>query len=222
MENNRYREEEKELEEQNQKNKKQDSKEDDKLDSKFADANSEESEFDDSNLELEEEIKKDNKAIKKMKKKIKHLEEESLKLTEQVKNLNDQLLRNRADLENYKRRTNEERIKERKYAMQDFFSEIIDVIDVFDKAVSIKTDDEKLKKYLSGFVMVNSRLKQTLENYGVKKIVSLNQQFNPDFHQALEVVEVEGVAPNTIVEVVMEGYMYKDRVLRPSMVKVSK
>ena len=132
------------------------------------------------------------------------------------------LLRNRADLENFKRRTNEERIKERKYAMQDFFSEIIDVIDVFDKAVAIKTEDEKLKKYLNGFVMVNTRLKQALENYGVKKIEALNKSFDPAYHQALEVVEVEGVEPNIVVEVVMEGYLYKDRILRPSMVKVSK
>ena len=106
--------------------------------------------------------------------------------------------------------------------MQDFFSEIIDVIDVFDKAVNVNTDDDKLKKYLSGFAMVNTRLKQTLESYGVKKIECLNKEFDPAYQQALEVVEVDGVNSNIVVDVVMEGYMYKDRVLRPSMVKVSK
>ncbi len=213
MENNRYREEEKELEESASKVEKKETIENqenlaENLEEKLN--------------KTEEELKNDEKLNKKLKKKVKHLEEEISKLTDELNQTKDQLLRNRADLENFKRRTSEERIKERKYAMQDFFSEIIDVIDVFDKAVNIKTEDEKLKKYLSGFVMVNTRLKQTLENYGVKKIECLNKEFNPSCQQALETVEKEGVESNIVIEVVMDGYMYKDRVLRPSMVKVSK
>ena len=70
--------------------------------------------------------------------------------------------------------------------------------------------------------MVNNRLKNILENYGVVQIDCLNKPFDPAFHSALETVEVEGVETNMVVEVVMTGYMYKDRVLRPAMVKVSK
>ena len=70
--------------------------------------------------------------------------------------------------------------------------------------------------------MINSRMKQTLESYGVQKIEALNKPFDPTYHQALETVEVDGVESNIITEVVMEGYMYKDRILRPSMVKVTK
>ena len=211
MENNRYREEENELEKETISEKDVDSKEQVLVE-----------ELEKELEETEEELKNDIKFNKKLKKKIKHLEDENAKLTEELNQAKDQLLRNRADLENFKRRTAEERIKERKYAMQDFFSEIIDVIDVFDKAVNVNTDDEKLKKYLSGFAMVNTRLKQTLESYGVKKIECLNKEFDPAYQQALEVVEVDGVNSNIVVDVVMEGYMYKDRVLRPSMVKVSK
>ena len=217
MENNRYREEEKELE-QEQTVDSCENEVETKLEEDDDTITSLENELE----EAEDELKKDNKLNKKLKKKIKHLEEENAKLIEQIKEINDQLLRNRADLENFKRRTNEERLKERKYAMQDYFTEIIDVIDVFDKTVSVKTDDEKLQKYLNGFAMINTRLKQSLENYGVKKIDSLNQPFNPTYHQAIEVVEKEGVESNIVVEVIMEGYLYKDRVLRPSMVKVSK
>ena len=159
---------------------------------------------------------------KKLKMRNNKLEKEVKELTDQVAFLKDQLLRNQAELENFKRRTNEERIRERKYAMQDFFSEIISVIDTFDRVVSAKTDDEKLKKYLTGFVMINNNIKQIMENYGVKKIDCLNKPFDPAYHQAIEVVEVEGVEPNIVVEVIAEGYLYKDRVLRPSMVKVSK
>lgn len=138
MENNRYREEEKELEKETISEKDVDSKEQVLVE-----------ELEKELEETEEELKNDIKFNKKLKKKIKHLEDENAKLTEELNQAKDQLLRNRADLENFKRRTAEERIKERKYAMQDFFSEIIDVIDVFDKAVNVNTDDEKLKKYLS-------------------------------------------------------------------------
>ena len=145
-------------------------------------------------------------------------------MKEQITVLQDLLLRNQAELENFKRRTNEERIRERKYAMQDFFEEIIADIDIFDQSINLnsKTEDEKLKKYLSGFKMINNKLKHTLGNYGVVKIEALGKQFDPAYHQATETVEVEGVEANIVVEVEVEGYLYKDRVLRPSMVKVSK
>lgn len=217
MENNRYREEEKELEQQEE-------KEEDKSEEKVP-AQEETLEIDElleTSEELEEELKKDSKYIKKLKKRNHHLEDENKKMSDEILYLKDQLLRNQAELENFKRRTNEERIRERKYAMQDFFTELISVIDTFDKVVSAKTDDEKLKKYLVGFVMINNNMKQILENYGVKKIECLNQTFDPAFHQAVEVVEVENTSPNIVVEVIADGYVYKDRVLRPAMVKVSK
>lgn len=203
MENNRYREEEKELEEQTTN---QEVENDPK---------------EQAEVEETEEVQTDSKKDKKAKKKIENLNKEKEELLNQVNYLKDQLLRNQAELENFKRRTSEERIKERKYAMQDFFSEVVDIVDIFDKAVNVKTDDEKLKKFLSGFSMVNVKLKQTLESYGMKKIESLNQPFDPSLHQAMETVKVEGVEPNIVVEVVIDGYIYKDRVLRPSMVKVS-
>lgn len=201
MENNRYREEEKELEQEQP------------LEEKIEEAVQEEVSLD--------EKKVDDKKNKKLKKKIEGLNDEISELKDQIAQLQDQLLRNQAELENFKRRTNEERIKERKYAMQDFFSEIVDVVDIFDKAVNVKTEDEKLKKFLSGFTMVNGKLKQNFESYGMKKIESLNKPFDPSVHQAMETVKVEGVEPNIVVEVVIDGYIYKDRVLRPSMVKVS-
>lgn len=218
MENNRYREEEKEQEQEAQ------TEVNDSAEEEVKENDETESveELFEENEELSEELKKDSKTIKKLKKKNHHLEEDNQKLNDQITYLKDQLLRNQAELENFKRRTNEERIRERKYAMQDFFSEIINVIDTFDKVVSAKTDDEKLKKYLVGFVMINNNMKQILESYGVKKIECLNKEFDPAFHQAIEVVEVEESKSNMVVEVIAEGYLYKDRVLRPAMVKVSK
>lgn len=145
-----------------------------------------------------------------------------ISLKEENEKLMDQLLRKQAEFENYKKRIAEERQRDRKYALQDFLYDAIETLDIFDKAVSVKTDDDKLNKYLSGFIMVNNRLKNILENHGVVQIDCLNKPFDPNFHSALETVEVEGVEANIVTEVIMTGYMYKDRVLRPAMVKVSK
>ncbi len=204
MENNRYREEEKEFEKNNP----------------IKEEVREESVVDE---EVVEQISsKDSKGTKKLKSKIQNLEEENAELKVTIAALHDQLLRNQAELENFKKRTQEERIKERKYAMQDFFSEIIPTIDVFNKACNIKTEDEKLQKFLKGFAMIDIQLGRTLESYGVSKIEALNKPFDPALHEASEVIDVEGVDSDIVVEVITEGYIYKDRVLRPSVVKVSK
>lgn len=173
----------------------------------------------------EEEIEVKKEESKKHQKK-KHFdvkkEPEYLELKLENEKLLDQLLRKQAEFENYKKRVNEERIRDRKYALNDFLMESIETIDIFDKAVSVKTDDDKLNKFLSGFIMINNRLKNILENYGVVQIDCLNKAFDPNFESALETVEVDGIEPGIVVEIVMTGYMYKDRVLRPAMVKVSK
>ncbi len=198
-EHNRYKEEEKELEE----------------------------ELNES--EEKEETSKENKNNKKKNKKEKTKKEENEEVIDEkyevlmaeIAQLKDSLLRNQAELENFKKRTNEERIKERKYALKDFLLELISVIDVLEKAINVKTDDEKVQKFLKGFVMINVMFKQILEKEGVVKIEALNKPFDPNYHNAIEVVQVEGVESNIITEELQAGYMYKDRVLRPSMVKVN-
>ena len=198
-EHNRYKEEEKELEEELKES------------------------------EEKEETSKENKNNKKKNKKEKTKKEENEEVIDEkyevlmaeIAQLKDSLLRNQAELENFKKRTNEERIKERKYALKDFLLELISVIDVLEKAINVKTDDEKVQKFLKGFVMINVMFKQILEKEGVVKIEALNKPFDPNYHNAIEVVQVEGVESNIITEELQAGYMYKDRVLRPSMVKVN-
>ncbi len=196
MENNRYREEEKEMDV------------------------APETEIVEETKEVESDMSEENKKNKKHKKN--HLYEENQTLKKENAELKDQLLRNLAELENFKKRTNEERIKDRKYALADFLMQLIDIVDIFDKAVNKKTDDEKLKQFLDGFVMIDNSFKQILEKNGVKQIEALGKPFDPAYHSAIETVEVEGTESNIVVEELMTGYIYKDRVLRPSMVKVSK
>lgn len=205
MENNRYREEEKEeLEE-----------------TVPSDEQEEVAEETEQTNEVEQTNDVEEKPIKE-KKKIKDLKEQIAKLELELANVKNEMLLDRAELENFKRRTNDERIKDRKYANQTLLSDMINVIDIFDKAVSSNTEDELLKKYLLGFKMINMQLQQVMSDYGVQKIKDLGEKFNPNIHQAVETIEVEGVEEGQVVEVIMQGYMYKDRVLRPSMVKVSK
>lgn len=195
-ENNRYREEEKDLEQ-------------------------DEVVLDEAEEKVEEPKKAEPETKQEKSKKVKKLQEQIKALELEVANYKNEMLKDRAELENFKRRTNEERIKDRKYANQDFFQELIGILDVFDKAVSIKTDDPKLQNYLIGFTMVNNQLGQTLENYGVKKIKAIGEKFDPMYHSAIETIETDEVEPGVIIEEVMTGYTYKDRILRPSMVKVS-
>jgi molecular chaperone GrpE len=88
--------------------------------------------------------------------------------------------------------------------------------------VQTETDDEKLKKYLTGFQLINTQIQDIMAQYGVKPIETKNQKFDPSLHSAAETVWVEGVEEDVIVEEIITGYMYKDRILRPSIVKVNK
>ena len=209
MENNRYREEEKEIEELEKNDEIKPDKENVGDDVKTEDG------------KKDKKKEKGKGKVKDLEDEINALREENEKLIEANKELNDKLLRELAELENFKKRMTEERARDRKYALTDFLMELIDVVDIFDKAVNIKTEDEKIKKFLSGFVMVNKSFKQILENNGVTKIEALGKPFDPAYHSAIETVSVEGTESNVVVEEIMTGYVYKDRVLRPSMVKVS-
>lgn len=143
-------------------------------------------------------------------------------IIEENKKLKDQYLRVLADAENFKRRIDEERIRERKYGSQRVMEKLVSVVDVFDQAVNMKTEDEKLKNFLAGFVMVNNSLKQILEEEGVKTIKAINEPFDPKYHHAMETGWDETKADNIVTEELQRGYLFKDRILRASLVKVNK
>ena len=148
--------------------------------------------------------------------------EETLDLEEEVKRLKDLYLRTLADTENFKRRINEERIRERKYAAQGLLEKLISVIDIFDQAIGVEADDPKLKNFLTGFTIINKQLNEILEEEGVKKIDARDQIFDPAYHHAVEVEHDENKEDNIVLEVYQNGYTFKDRVLRPALVKVNK
>jgi len=157
-----------------------------------------------------------------MKEEEKSNNEEWNKLKEEFDKMSNSYVRLYADFENYKKRTTEERIKERKYANQSLLEQLVAVIDIFDKTINMKTDDPKLKNFLIGFEMINQNFKTILEKEGVKKIVALGAKFDPNFHHAYDVSWDENKEEDIILEEIQSGYTYKDRLLRPSLVKVNK
>ena len=164
--------------------------------------------------EVKAEVKKEKK--NKAKEKIEALEAKNAELK-------DKLLRNAAELENFKRRMNEERIKDRKYASCDLVSDLVSILANLDKCVNMETDDPMLKNFLIGFKMINNQLFDRLYQDGLEEIkVEKGMAFDPNIHHAIETTEVEGIESNIITEVVQKGYKYKDRIIKPAMVKVNK
>ncbi|MGI6787663.1 MAG: nucleotide exchange factor GrpE [Acholeplasmataceae bacterium] len=146
--------------------------------------------------------------------KIKELEEE-------IEKLKNDLLRNQADFENFKKRMNQERVIDRKYAAMDLVHDLLIPLDQLDKVVNMEVEDPVLKNYLIGFKMINDQIFEQLEANGVKAIKALGEVFDPKVHHAVEKDNNSEIDQNIITEEILKGYMYKDRVLRPAMVKVN-
>ena len=109
------------------------------------------------------------------------------------------------------------------YENNDIILELLNIVDDLERAIKLDDNilDDEVSKFLSGIKMIYTRLISILESFDVKEIDALNKEFNPMYHQGVLTAKVEGVEPNIVVEVLQKGYMYKDKVIRPVMVKVS-
>mgnify|MGYP001377245079 CR=1 FL=1 len=149
------------------------------------------------------------------------LQKELDALTEENKKLTDRMLRLQAEYENYKRRTEKEKIAERKYKAQDLAVELLPIIDNFERALQTEVSEEN-KSFLEGMQMIYQQLQTALESQGIEKIDAVNKEFDPNMHHAVMQVEEEDMESNIVVEELQTGYMLKDKVIRPAMVKVNK
>ncbi len=162
--------------------------------------------------------KKKEKKDKKDKNK-KRIEE----LEQQVKELEDKSLRDKAELINYRKRKDEEMSRILKYSNEDIVKQLLPVVDNFERAIKMDDQnlDDQVSKFLEGFKMIYCNLTNILENAEVKAIDGANKPFDPAYHEAVLTEKVEGVEPGQVLEVLQKGYLLKDRVIRPAMVKVS-
>ncbi len=130
-------------------------------------------------------------------------------------------LRLLADYENFKRRTTLDKESQQKYRAQNVLTNLIPVLDNFSRALSLEATTEEAKSMMTGIEMVYRSLLEALESEGLVAIEAIGKDFDPNFHQAIMTGNDEEQASGVVLEDMQKGYMLKDRVLRPSMVKVN-
>lgn len=171
--------------------------------------------------DMPEEPKKDAKPKKTKKDEIAKLKEEIEKQKNENLALRDEYLRARADMENTKRRLNEDALKTKKYASQNLVEQLITPVDMLVKVSNMENNNPEINNFLIGFKMIAKQIADILEADGLKEIDALGKDFDPALHHAIEKEHQDGVEPGKVIQVMQAGYTYKDRLLKPAMVKVS-
>ena len=177
--------------------------------------NAEETEILEETKELENDTKLNNEMLK--------LEKEIQTLTEENKALVEKVKLSQAELVNYRRRKDEETASILKYANQDIITELVPIVDNFERALS--KDESKLSeeviKYFTGFKLMYANLQELLKKYGVEEINRVGQVFDPNQEQALLTDSNPEYEDEVVTEVLLKGYKLKDRVIRPASVKIN-
>ena len=163
--------------------------------------------------EAEKEDEGDEKEFGKKKKKDKK--------DEKIEELTDRLTRQMAEFDNFRKRTDREKSQMYEVGAKDVIDKILPVVDNFERGLGAVTGEEKEDPFVKGMEQIYKQLMTTLEGIGVKPIEAVGNEFDPDFHNAVMHVEDEEVGENIIVEEFQKGYMYRDSVVRHSMVKVA-
>ena len=144
-------------------------------------------------------------------------------LNNKVSSLQEALLRNQADLQNYKRRKDEETEKLMKYKNEELIKELLSVVDNFERAIKMDDHDlsDEVSKFLEGFKLIYTNMINILNKFEVKEISADGIEFDPDYHHAVLTEHDDSKPSGVVLEVLQKGYSYKDRVIRPAMVKVN-
>lgn len=143
------------------------------------------------------------------------------KKDEKIEELTDRLTRQMAEFDNFRKRTDREKSQMYEGGAKDVIDKILPVVDNFERGLGAVTEEEKEDPFVKGMEQIYKQLMTTLEGIGVKPIEAVGNEFDPDFHNAVMHVEDEEVGENIIVEEFQKGYMYRDSVVRHSMVKVA-
>ena len=168
-------------------------------------------------------MEKEEKKNKKENKELKHLEEENHKLKNDLKESSEKVLRLAAEMQNYKKRNETEKSNMLKYANEDLAKSLLPILDNFERAIRLDDNDlsDEVSKFLSGFKMIYGSFVNVLNNIEVKEIECDGLEFDPVYHQAVLTEKDETKPSGVILERLQKGYMYKDKVIRPAMVKVN-
>ncbi len=143
------------------------------------------------------------------------------KKDEKIEELTDRLTRQMAEFDNFRKRTEKEKSQMYEIGAKDIIEKILPVVDNFERGLMAVKEEEKDAPFVQGMEMIYKQLMTTLESAGVKPIEAKGQEFNPDLHNAVMHVDDEELGENVVVEELQKGYMYRDSVVRYSMVKVA-
>ena len=150
-----------------------------------------------------------------------NLEEKQDKKDIAIVDLTDRLKRSMAEFDNFRKRSEKEKATMFDMGARSIAEKILPIVDNFERAMVAAPKEGDGKAFADGITMIYNQLKKTLEDLGVKPIDCVGQAFDPNFHNAVMHVEDESLGENVVAEELLKGYMYKDSVLRHSMVKVA-
>ena len=175
----------------------------------------------------EEKIKKGKQKVKSVKKKDSTAKKENHvhdeKLTLENAKLNEKVLRLMAEMQNIKRRNDEEISRLCKYDGEKLILKLLPIVDNFERAISLDDRDlsDEVSKFLSGFKMIYTNLVSILQELEVKEIECKGLEFDPNKMEAVLTESDKNLPSNVVLEVLQKGYTYKDKVIRVAMVKVN-
>ena len=163
----------------------------------------------------------EDEASKTEKKKLFGKKNKKDKKDEKIEELTDRLTRQMAEFDNFRKRTEKEKSQMYEIGAKDIIEKILPVVDNFERGLGSMSEEDKATPFAEGMEKIYKQLMTTLDGIGVKPIEAVGQEFNPDFHNAVMHEESEEVGENIITEEFQKGYMYRDSVVRHSMVKVA-
>lgn len=180
------------------------------------------------NVEVAEEkketaVKEQENLKEKKKKKEHHTNKEIEKLKEEISSQSEKILRLSAEMQNMRRRADEERSKLLKYDGETIIISMLTILDNFEHAINMDDTNltDEVSKFLSGFKMIYANMSESLKNVGVTEIECLHEPFDETKMNAVLIDHSKDFENNVVLDVLQKGYMYKDKVIRPAMVKVN-
>ena len=147
-------------------------------------------------------------------------EETSDKKDEQIEDLNDRLRRQMAEFDNFRKRSEKEKSQMFDMGARSIIEKVLPVVDNFERGLAAVPEEQKDDAFVTGMDKVYKQMMTEFDSIGVKPIEAVGQEFNPDLHNAVMQVESEEYEPGVVAQELQKGYMYKDTVVRHSMVAV--
>ena len=139
----------------------------------------------------------------------------------QIEELTDRVRRTMAEFDNYRKRTEKEKSAMYEIGAKDIVERMLPVVDNFERGLAAIPEDAKGSPFAEGMEMIYKQLLKALEEAGVKPIEAVGQEFDPNFHNAVMHIEDENLGENIVAQELQKGYMYRDSVVRHSMVQVA-